>query len=278
MERYIDLHIHTSCSDGALSPAEVLDRVRATKLAAFAIADHDTVDGYKEISRLRGDNDPELISGVELSATHEGEDVHMLAYLFDSESEAIGSALKEFQEKRNQRGRLIVEKLGELGLQVPFEAVLKAANHSVVGRPHIAEAMKDQKVTKSYEEAFRKYIGKDGPAYVPKLKFTPAQVFELVHGAGGVAVLAHPMLDNCVRFVEELADAGLDGLEIYHYTANTAGVRRLKQMAKRLNLALSGGSDFHGREGRNEAIGSQKVPAEYLETLKERAQQIRGQN
>jgi len=110
------------------------------------------------------------------------------------------------------------------------------------------------------------------------LKFTPAQVFELVHGAGGVAVLAHPMLDNCVRFVEELADAGLDGLEIYHYTANTAGVRRLKQMAKRLNLALSGGSDFHGREGRNEAIGSQKVPAEYLETLKERAQQIRGQN
>jgi len=147
MERYIDLHIHTSCSDGALSPAEVLDRVRATKLAAFAIADHDTVDGYKEISRLRGDNDPELISGVELSATHEGEDVHMLAYLFDSESEAIGSALKEFQEKRNQRGRLIVEKLGELGLQVPFEAVLKAANHSVVGRPHIAEAMKDQKVT-----------------------------------------------------------------------------------------------------------------------------------
>lgn len=202
----------------------------------------------------------------------------MLAYLFDPERESIGNALREFQEKRNQRGRLIVEKLGELGIEVPFEAVLKAANHSVVGRPHIAEAMKDQKVTRSYEEAFRKYIGKDGPAYVPKLKFTPTQVLDLVHGAGGVVVLAHPMLDNCVRFVEELADRGLDGLEIYHYTANTADVRRLKQMAKRLSLALSGGSDFHGREGRNEAIGSQKVPAEYLETLKERAQQIRGQN
>ena len=140
MERYIDLHIHTSCSDGALSPAEVLDRVRDAKLAAFAIADHDTVDGFREVNRLRQESDPELISGVELSATHQDEDVHMLAYLFDPESTAVESALKEFQEKRNQRGRLIVEKLGELGLDVPFEAVLKAANHSVVGRPHIASS------------------------------------------------------------------------------------------------------------------------------------------
>jgi hypothetical protein len=278
MHRYIDLHLHTTASDGLYTPAEILDLVRRIGLAAYSITDHDTLNGYRDAERLTRTDDPELVAGVELSILVETGDLHILAYLFDPDDERLNTALSLFQKSRNQRGRLIVEKLRNMGLHIPYELVLETAHNSVVGRPHIAEAMHKLSITRTYEEAFWKYIGKDGPAYVPKMRITPQEAIELIHDAGGIAVMAHPMLDSMFTYIEPLVALGLDGIEVYHYTAAPTNVRRLKQIAQEHGLLLSGGSDFHGRTGREESVGSHKVPAEYLERMKERALQVRGQN
>jgi predicted metal-dependent phosphoesterase TrpH len=278
MSPIIDLHIHTSVSDGLSSPSEVLDMVRERELAAFSITDHDTLDGYHAVGELLSPEDPELIVGVELSVLIEGSDLHLLAYLFDPDDETFNTSLTTFQKERDRRGRLITEKLGKLGLELPYDAVLESAGNSVVGRPHIAEALHRLKLTASYNEAFQKYIGKDGPAYVPKAKMTPEEAIRLIHNAGGVAVMAHPLLDNMIRYLEQLVDFGLDGIEVYHYTTADNDIRHIKRLAKRYKLVLSGGSDYHGRGGRTESIGSQPVPVDYLFRLKERAAKIRGEH
>ncbi len=276
MSGYIDLHLHTDRSDGALAPADLLEIVRKKKLAAFAITDHDTLDGYRAVRQLLTEGDPELIAGVELSVDAEGDDMHMLAYLFDPEDSAFKASLQDFQNKRNQRVRLMVEKLNRLGVDITFEDVRKAGKGPALGRPHVAQAMLDVGAIDHFDVAFRKYIGNACVAYVPKTKMTPAETIKLIHAAGGIAVLAHPCIGDMVRHVEKLVDLGLDGLEVYHYAHNRQDISRLKKLCARYRLVLSGGSDYHGRHEREGEVGAQQVPADLLVGLKQKAQSIRG--
>ena len=278
MKQRIDLHLHTNQSDGTYSPAELLEVVRNLDLVAFAVTDHDTLKGYLEIRELRRNGDSELIPGVEFSCSSSAKDIHILAYLFDTDNEPLHRAIEQFQEGRNKRGAQIVKRLNELGVEITFEEVLKEAGGAPVGRPHVAAALHARKAVSTYEHAFHKYIGDGRPAFVPKKNFAPREAIKLVHQARGVAVLAHPMVDNSVALVEDLVALGLDGIEVYHPSHRQADVDRLKHLAERLRLLCSGGSDFHGRGANHGTVGSEPVPVEYLDKLKERAAKKRESN
>lgn len=260
--------MHTTFSDGTSTPEQLLSMVRGSDLVAFSVTDHDTLDGYRAIRDLRADEDPELVPGLELSVTVDSGDMHILAYLIEPENGRLAETLSGFQQRRSERGRLMVDKLNALGIEVTYEDVEKHSGGGVVGRPHVARAMFDRKSTRYYEEAFERYIGYDGPAYVPKANLTPDEAINLVHGAGGLAVLAHPAIDGKDKYVEMLVDLGLDGIEVYHPYHSQGLVDRYKHMARRYRLVMTGGSDFHGANGRYAMIGTQKVPFEYLEQLK----------
>ncbi|UCD62670.1 MAG: PHP domain-containing protein [Candidatus Zixiibacteriota bacterium] len=268
MAAHIDLHLHTCFSDGTTSPGELLELVRDAGLSAFSITDHDTLGGYHAVRQILADGDPELVSGVELSVSVEHGDMHILAYLFDPAGDELRDELERFSKKRSERGKLMVDKLNRLGIDITFEDVRAAAGEGVIGRPHVARAMHEKKAVAYYEQAFHKYIGFDGPAYVPKANFTPKKAIDLIHRAGGRAVLAHPGIDDKGGFVGMLVDLGLDGIEVYHPSHTRPDVDRFKHLAGRYRLVVTGGSDFHGVESRYGMVGSQKVPLSHLDNLK----------
>lgn len=267
--------MHTCFSDGTNSPAELLDIVRSKNLAAFSVTDHDTLEGFKEVSRLRTDDDPELLPGLEMSVTLEKGDCHLLGYGFDVENGPLAAALKRLQEARNKRAKVMVERLNEMGIPITFDRVRKAAGGTVIGRPHVAEAMVAAGLVGSYNEAFVRYIGNGKPANVRKENFAPQEAIDLVHEAGGVVIMAHPMIEGNIQFIELLAGMGMDGVEHYHPVHSASDVERLKEISRRLRLIGSGGSDYHGREGRSSSVGSQNVPIKYLDDIKQRIKSIR---
>lgn len=267
MNRYIDLHMHTTHSDGMLTPAKLLESVRSAEIAAFAVTDHDTIQGFHDIREMLNESDPELIPGVELSANYKEQDLHILAYAFDPDYFAFNEALAEFQQARSRRGEEMVEKLNGLGVRISYDDVKGCAGNAVIGRPHVAEAILKSGAVGRYEDAFQKYIGAGGPAYVPKENFEPTAAFELVHRAGGVAVLAHPGVNDAHLVIDELVEMGLDGVEVLHPEHSPALTDNLKQKARDLGLCTTGGSDYHGRSGRNKAIGSQKVPYAFFDEI-----------
>jgi 3',5'-nucleoside bisphosphate phosphatase len=270
MPNRIDLHIHTLFSDGLASPKEVLEMVRKEKLKAFAICDHDNLAGYFETRKLLTDGDPELVAGVELSAGRDNEDLHILGYYFDPESKVLKKALDEFRKRRDDRGKKMLAKLKELGIDIPYETVMEFAGQSAIGRPHIADAMLKIGVVRSYESAFLKYIGNKGPAYVAKQNLSPGEAIDLIHKSGGLAFLAHPGVNNAGRHIDELLTLGLDGIEVYHPQHNRSQCKSYMKMAESKGLLAVGGSDYHGREGIQGAIGYQDVPVTLLEALKTR--------
>lgn len=268
MASRIDLHLHTKYSDGTSQPEELLELVRSSGVKAFAVTDHDTVDGYRAVNDLLTENDPELVTGVELSVDVENGDMHLLAYLIDPDNQRLTDALAAFQERRNERGKLMVEKLNQLGIDITYADVQAQAGGSVIGRPHVARAMFKKNTITYYEDAFRSFIGFDGPAYVPKRNFAPSEAIEVIHAAGGLAVLAHPGIDDKEMYIEMLVGLGLDGLEVYHPSHKQNDVDRFKHLAQRYRLMVTGGSDYHGPEGRYGRVGSQNVPYRHLEEMK----------
>jgi len=268
MPNRIDLHIHTFFSDGLASPKEVLEMVRQEKLEAFAICDHDNLSGFFEMRKLLTDGDPELIAGVELSAGGDSEDLHILGYGFDPESDVLKNALEEFRLKRDHRGKKMLAKLKEMRIDIPYETVMEFAGRSAIGRPHIADAMLKIGAVRSYESAFLKFIGNKGPAYVAKQNLAPGEAIDLIHRSGGLAFLAHPGVNNAARHIDELLTLGLDGIEVYHPQHNRSQCKTYMKMAESKGLLAVGGSDYHGREGTQGAIGYQDVPVALLEALK----------
>lgn len=275
MKSKIDLHMHTNHSDGVLTPAELLAKVRSAELTIFSVTDHDSVTGWREVNALRVSGDAELISGTELSVRLENDDIHILAYFFDPENREFNVALEFYQRKRTERGEEIVARLQKMGLGITFADVKKTALDGVIGRPHIAQTLHSLGLTKQYEEAFYKYIGNGGPAYVPKFMLAPKEAFDLVHRAGGIAILAHPALGDMFRHLPELVSMGLDGVEALHYSHKPEDTRKAKLAAKEYNLVLSGGTDFHGRGVREAPLGSINIPTEYIDQMKKRVQLYR---
>lgn len=259
--------MHTTFSDGITPPEELLELVRRTKLKAFAVTDHDTLEGYLAVSQLLTDDDPELLSGIELSVSTADGDLHLLAYLIDPQHTGFKQALDDFRRRRVDRGREMVARLNQLGVELDYADVAAHVSGDVVGRPHVARALFARGSVSHYEQAFSKYIGTGKPAYVPKTNFSMSDAISLVHDAGGLAVLAHPCLDDRVKYLPELVELGLDGVETYHPAHTRSDSDRLKHLAEKHRLLYTGGSDFHGMPERYGTIGSQKVPFEVVERL-----------
>ncbi len=264
----IDLHIHTTASDGAYTPLEVVQGALDKGLAAIAITDHDTTAGIGQALKAAEGMTLEVIAGIELSAERAKEEVHILGYYIDHNSAALRRKLRVLREARRERAWQIVERLAVLGMPLRWERVEEIAGESsAFGRPHIAQALRERGYVNSFNEAFERYIGLGGPAYVSRYKLGSLQAIEMITTARGLPVLAHPRGQE--HRLPELADEGLVGLEAY-YPGYTADEREaLARLAHKYDLICTGGSDFHGHGGMlSVALGEVSVPWECLEHLR----------
>jgi 3',5'-nucleoside bisphosphate phosphatase len=246
-----DLHSHSSASDGTDAPAEVMRRAGAAQLDVIALTDHDTVAGHWEASGALPAG-VTMLPGMELSCRLEGHSVHLLAYLFDPADERLAGEMAEIRESRLHRARAMVNKLSALGAPVTWDQVSEIAAGGVVGRPHLARALVEAGVVPTVADAFTpEWIGPGGRAHVARYALDPARAVRMVRAAGGVTVLAHPRgAERGWRIpdevVEELAEAGLTGIEVHHPQHDDAERKLLTELASRLDLVASGGSDDHG--------------------------------
>jgi hypothetical protein len=273
--RRVDLHSHTHFSDGLLAPEALVALAIERQLAILGITDHDSVAGLPRASQaLRAAARPglalELVPGIEISTAHDGLDLHILGLYVDAEHAGLHEHLARFREERVQRARAIVERLAQLGLSVDAERVIALAGPGVVGRPHVAQALIEAGHADSADDAFRRLLGAQGSAFVPRPAFRPERAIEIIHAAGGVSVLAHPGASLAVSVVENLVGAGLRGIEVWHPQHGVATVRRYRELARRLGLLESGGSDYHG-PGRGAELGDMPVPLAAVARLKEAA-------
>jgi predicted metal-dependent phosphoesterase TrpH len=272
---HADLHSHSNASDGTEPPAEVMRRASAAGLDVIALTDHDTVAGHFAAAQALPAG-LTLLPGMELSCRLEGHSVHLLAYLFDPANEQLAGEMAEIRESRLHRARAMVRKLAELGAPVSWEQVSAIAAGGVVGRPHIARAMVQAGVVPTFEDAFSPdWIGPGGRAHVARYALDPARAVRLVAAAGGVSVLAHPRGSargwrTPDEVIEELAAAGLTGLEVHHPQHDEREREALTELAQRLGLVVSGGSDDHG-ELTGYRIGTEIAPDGAYERLIELA-------
>ncbi len=267
--RRVDLHAHTTFSDGLLSPEALVARASEKRLAALAVTDHDTVDAVPR-ARAAAAAALELIPGIEMSTAFDGADLHILGYYINPDDGPLRERLQGFQREREQRALAIVERLRALGAPVDPEAVLELAGPGVVGRPHVAAALVSAGLVTDIDEAFERYLGAQAPAYVPRPAFGPSEAIALIHAADGVSVLAHPGTQMPDSVIERLRAAGLRGIEVWHPQHGAATVRRYRALAQRLGLLETGGSDFHG-EHRSVDLGELPVPVTVLDPLKQAA-------
>jgi len=272
----IDLHIHTSASDGRFSPAEIVSRSAAAGLAVIAITDHDTVDGIAPaLQAARTFPSLRVIPGVEISTDIPAGQAHILGYFLDYNDHELQIALEKMRNSRWERARKMVARLEDLGCRIEWERVREIAGAASVGRPHIAQALMEKDYVESFKDAFTRYISQDGPAYVERDKMTPVQAAELILQAKGLPVLAHPLtVPDPEAMVIELKAAGLTGIEVYYKDYSRDDINRLLRLSDRYGLVNTGGTDYHGLEPETDIdIGGVDVPAECVEQLLTLAQQ-----
>jgi 3',5'-nucleoside bisphosphate phosphatase len=271
----IDLHAHTSESDGTLSPTEVVRLALERDLDTVAITDHDTTSGLDEAATAADEAGVALVPGIEFSAEYEGASLHVLAYWVDPQDEALRVELQRLNDSRFRRGELMVQKLQDLGYPVEFERVREIAGGGLIARPHVAQAMVEAGIVGSESEAFERFISDDGPAYVPKHALHPMEALGLIRDAGGVCVLAHPGMwkgSGAVpdELIEQMASGGMVGLEVDHPDHGDEQRVHYRAMAERLDLVPTGASDCHGARY-DYRMGSESTDAERYAELKRRA-------
>jgi predicted metal-dependent phosphoesterase TrpH len=264
-----DLHLHTLFSDGTFTPEELAQRGAQLGLVAMALTDHDTVEGCARMEQSCQSLGVEFIPGAELTAEFDGHEVHLLGYFLDVQQPKLLAEIKKFQTVRQERIHEMVAKLNQLGIPLRAEAVFALANCHSPGRPHVGRALAQEGLCGSMDEAFERFLKKGRPAWVPKYKISALDAMALIHQAGGLAVLAHPGLNHCDHLIPRLAVDGLDGLECFHSKHTNTQSEYYLALAKRLNLAVTGGSDCHGFSKGKPLIGGVRLPAIYLEKLKE---------
>ena len=267
--RRIDLHAHTTFSDGVLTPEALVARAVDKRLAALAVTDHDNVEAIPR-ARAAAGTALQLVPGIEMSTAYEGADLHILGYYIDPNHAMLCERLVGFQEDRRRRAASIVERLRGLGVPLDLDDVVALAGPGVIGRPHVAEAMVRAGLVSGFDEAFERYLGLHGPAYVARPAFSPVEAITLIHAADGVSVLAHPGSQMPDGVIERLHAAGLRGIEVWHPQHGASTVRRYQALAQRLGLLTTGGSDFHG-EHRSVDLGELPVPISVLDPLKQAA-------
>lgn len=243
----VDLHIHTTASDGILSPTEVVDWAIKKGLSAIAITDHDTTLGIDEaIARSSKYKNFKVVPGIELSSDYNGKEIHILGYFIDYKNKKLIEETNRLKKSRIERGYKMVERLKEIGLDIDIEDVEKIADKGFVGRPHIARILEKKGYVETFAEAFEKYIGNGKPAYVNRHKLSIADSIELIHNSGGVAVLAHPGINNDNSIITKVRELGIDGIETIHSKHNKETSRHLYMIANSYDLICTGGSDCHG--------------------------------
>jgi predicted metal-dependent phosphoesterase TrpH len=265
-----DLHVHSTFSDGEWTPEKLVLSARRAGLFAFALTDHDTVSGIPSALAFGAMHGIEILPGVEVSAYDDGVDLHILGYGIDPSNSALGIALTQAQGAREVRAARMVERLEELGAPVRLEDVMARAGEGAVGRPHVAQVLVDAGHVRNLREAFEIYLGDGKPACVEKARLTARDAVALLHGAGGVAVAAHPATYGGIPYLEELVDAGIDGVEVMHALHDPNAERDLIEFTRAHDLLMTGGSDFHGPRASCPELGAVRVPYEWVERLHER--------
>jgi 3',5'-nucleoside bisphosphate phosphatase len=269
--RFVDLHMHSTASDGSIGPAEVVAAAKRAGLSAIALTDHDTVDGVAAAQAAGLALGVRVIAGVELSAVDDGSEIHVLG-LHLAHPEHIAAALEELKETRRERAKTTVERLNSLGIPVTLDAVFAAAGDGAVGRPHIAKALVAGGWARDFRDAFDRWLGNGKPACIEKRTVTFLEAARLIHDAGGLAVYAHPGAASRSA-IEELASLGLDAVEVRHPSHTADEIVRLANVTDELGLVPSGGSDWHGAAEGYRALGSMKVSADWLALQDERVRQ-----
>ncbi len=276
MNSRADLHVHSTASDGALTPSEVVKEARRVGLAAVSIADHDTADGIEEALEAGKAYGVEVIPGIEISATRDSTEVHILGYFIDHKQRQLLDEMRKLKEARFERARFMVERLRAIGVPIRFERVVELARGGAVGRPHIARAIWEVGASSSVDAAFGKYLQPGGPGYVPRPKVLPERAIELILEAGGVPCCAHVAKLRRDELILELVKKGLLGIEVYHPDHTSAVSRFYKRFAEKHSLVAVGGSDAHCIPGTaNGGIGSVTVDYDVVEQLRSLAENLR---
>lgn len=276
----VDLHTHSTASDGTFSPTELVDLAVQKGLSAIALTDHDTVDGLEEAIRHSKEKYPdfELVPGIEYSTVRDGKDVHIVGLYIDYKDEEYRAGLQRFIDSRTERNRKICKKLTEAGMPVTYEELVEANPGAVITRAHFGRFLLAKDYVKSISEAFDRFIGDRCPCYVPREKITPQMAIEQILKAKGVPILAHPVLyglgkDAMDELVHEMKDAGVVGIEALYATYTPQDERDMKALAEKYDLLISGGSDFHGSNKPHIDLGTGtgrlSIPYDYLEKIKD---------
>lgn len=272
----IDLHTHTTASDGWLSPAELIAAAWDAGVRTLSVTDHDTVASLPEVSALAASRGITFVTGIEVTAVLENRDVHMLGYFFDHRSRDLAEFLRGQREDRLRRLRAVCDRLADLGMLLPVETLLESvragAGHAA-GRPIVARAMVKAGYVADANEAFERWIGDGRPACAPRVGAPPADVVDLIGKAGGIVSLAHPGLLRRDELIPGLAAHGLAALEIYHSEHDAVTTARYRSLASAHGLDVSGGSDFHGSQSHRRAtLGAVSLPADDFARLRARAE------
>lgn len=270
----IDLHTHTTASDGRCTPAELVTRAAGAGVTVLSVTDHDTVDAADAAGEACARSGITFVPGIEITAVRDEIDVHVLGYFLDPASPGLRAFLTEQRLRRVERAGLMIARLATLGLHLDADAVLRRARDQPgksIGRPMIARALIEAGYVKSISEAFDNWLSPGRPGFVAREGALPDEVIAQIHGAGGVASLAHPGLLRRDEWIAGLASSGLDAIEVYHSNHDEDAARRYRSIADRLGLSVSGGSDYHADESHGASPGSVSLPSADFDQLRDRA-------
>lgn len=265
---YADLHLHSHYSDGTFTPEEIVARARQQNLGAIALTDHDTVEGCEAVGNECAKVGIEFVVGTELTSEHNDHELHILAYFVDPKNERLLREIAKFQIVRQERIREMVAKINALGVPLKAEDVFALANCKSPGRPHVARTLVRYGQCRTLDEAFDRFLKKGRPAWVPKSKMSALEAIELIHQAGGLAVMAHPGLNKTDESIPDLVAAGLDGIECFHTKHPPATAQHYLGMANKYSLLVTGGSDCHGLSKGKPLIGTVRLQREHFDKLK----------
>ncbi|MDE3087803.1 MAG: PHP domain-containing protein [Chloroflexota bacterium] len=274
----VDLHTHSTASDGELAPAELVRLALERGLTAIALTDHDSIGGIDAAQRAARGTALQVIPGVELSADVSQGEVHVLGYFIDWHAASFLAMLEKFRNGRYGRAETMTRKLAALGAPISFDRVKEIAGDGSIGRPHVAQALMEAGHVATVTEAFDKYIGRTGPAYVERYRLTPEDAVALILRAGGVPVLAHPR--EVTGWVFPLVKAGMLGLEVHYGMYDDLTRAELARLAKQYGLIATGGSDFHGlnKMGHMNGLGETQVPPDVVDRLRKKAETVKQEN
>lgn len=260
---FVDLHSHSTASDGSRAPRDVVLEAKRVGLAALALTDHDTLSGVGEALTAGAELGVRVVTGVELSAVEEDTETHILG-LHLSDTRALEARLVSLRDMRRTRAERIVVRLNELGVRIEFSAVLEQAAGGAIGRPHVARAMIAEGWAIDFRDAFDRYLGNGRPAFVAKERLAVTDAIDLIHAAGGLAILAHPGSSGTRERIAAFVAQGMDGVEVRHPSHSSEDVARLLALVEHFSLVPSGGSDWHGATDGPRTLGMMKVPADWL--------------